>query len=89
MEVVSPTSVAAPCRLEETATERIIGTGEMSSFLQTARATGAIIRTVATLSMKAETAPANRDIRMMTHMTLEHFPRIFSARRFGIFDSVK
>ena len=43
IEVVSPTRVAAPCRLEDTAMEIIIGTGEMRIFLQMARATGAII----------------------------------------------
>ena len=62
MEVVSPTSVAAPWRLEETAMLISIPTGLIFSFLQTARPTGATIRTVATLSMKAEMTPANRDI---------------------------
>ena len=62
MEVVSPTSVAAPCRLEETAIHRIMGTGEMPREVQIARPTGAIIRTVATLSIKAETRPAKSDI---------------------------
>ena len=89
MEVVSPTSVAAPCRFEETAMDRIIDTGEMLSFLHTASATGAIIRTVATLSINADTAPANSDMRMMTHMTFAHLSRMISASRFGIFDSMK
>ena len=89
MEVVSPTSVAAPCRFEETAIARSMETGLIFNFLHIARPTGAIISTVATLSMKAETAPAKRDIRMITHLTVEHLSRISSARRFGIFDSIK
>ena len=62
IEVVSPTSVAAPCRLEETDMERTMGTGEILSSRQIATATGATISTVATLSMKAEISPANSDI---------------------------
>ena len=62
MEVVSPTRVAAPCRLEETAMASSIPTGLILSFLQMARPTGAIISTVATLSMKAETIPAKSDM---------------------------
>ena len=89
MEVVSPTRVAAPCRFEDTAIDRIIDTGEISSFLHTASATGAIMSTVATLSINADTAPENRDIRMMTHMTFGHLSRMMSASRFGIFDSMK
>ena len=58
--VVSPTNVAAPWRLEETATEMMKGTGLVSSFLQTAMATGATIKTVATLSTNAEIIPAKR-----------------------------
>ena len=69
MDVVSPTSVAAPCKLEETAMDRIIGTGLIFSFLQTAMPTGATMRTVATLSMKAEIMPAKRDMKIVTHMT--------------------
>ena len=36
MDVVSPTSVAAPCRLEDTAMAMMTGTGLMSSFLASA-----------------------------------------------------
>ena len=89
MEVVSPTSVAAPCRLEETAIARSIDTGLIFSFLHIASPTGAIINTVATLSIKAETAPAKRDIRIITHITVGHFSKIISAKRFGILDSIK
>ena len=42
--------------------EIIIATGEMFSFLAMASPTGAIIRTVATLSTNAETTPANSDM---------------------------
>ena len=60
MAVVSPTRVAAPCRLEETAMEMMKGMGLVFSSFQISMATGAIIRTVATLSTKAEMIPANR-----------------------------
>ena len=60
MAVVSPTRVAAPCRLEDTAMLMIKGTGLVLSFLQISRAMGATISTVATLSTKAEMMPANR-----------------------------
>ena len=89
IEVVSPTKVAAPCKLEETAIARSMETGLIFSFLHIARPTGAIIRTVATLSIKAETAPAKRDIKIITHITVGHFSKIISARRFGILDSMK
>ena len=59
MAVVSPTSVAAPCRLLETAMAIIKGTELVFSFLQISSATGATIRTVATLSTNAEMIPAN------------------------------
>ena len=54
-----------------------------------ARPTGAIISTVATLSTKAETTPAKRDMATATHMTLGVFFKIRSARRLGILDSMK
>ena len=89
IEVVSPTSVAAPCRLEETAIHRTMATGEIFSFLQMASATGATITTVATLSMKAEIRPANRDIYMVTIMTLGALSSRRSAIRSGILESMK
>ena len=89
IEVVSPTRVAAPCRFEETAIERIIPTGLIFSFRQMARPTGATMRTVATLSIKAEITPANRDIRMMTHITFFDLSRRISARSPGMPDSIK
>ena len=89
IEVVSPTSVAAPCKLEETAMARIMGTGEIFSFLQTASPTGATIRTVATLSINAEITPENRDMKMVTHITFGALFRRISAIRFGIFDAIK
>ena len=84
MAVVSPTRVAAPCRLEETAIAIIKGTGLVFSFLQISMATGAIIRTVATLSTKAEIMPANRDSETAAHWTLGTLFIIISARRSGI-----
>ena len=59
MLVVSPTSVAAPCRLEDTAMAMSTGTGEIFSLRAMARPTGATIKTVATLSTKALMTPAN------------------------------
>ena len=61
----------------------------MSSFLHIARPTGAIMRTVATLSINAETAPEKSDMSMITHITLGHLSRMMSAIRLGIFDSIK
>ena len=75
--------------MEETAIERIIGTGEIFSFLQMAMPTGATISTVATLSINAEINPENRDIRMMSHMTVLALSISTSAIRLGIFDSIK
>ena len=62
MEVVSPTRVAAPWRLEETAMDRIIPTGLIFSFRHTAMPTGATMSTVATLLIKAEMTPEKRDM---------------------------
>ena len=88
MEVVSPTRVAAPCRLEDTEMQISMATGDIFSFLQMASPTGAIMRTVATLSTKADTMPANRDMATATHITLGVFLSIRSARRLGILDSM-
>ena len=67
--MVSPTRVAAPWRFEDTAMEIIMATGEILSFLQIARATGATIYTVATLSINAEIMPEKRDIKIVVHIT--------------------
>ena len=67
MAVVSPTRVAAPWRLEETAMAMRMGMGLVFSFLQISKATGATISTVATLSTKAEITPANRDRHTAAH----------------------
>ena len=88
MDVVSPTSVAAPCRLDETAMQMSSATGDILSFFAIDSATGAIIRTVATLSTNADTTPANTDSATATHMTLGVFCRRRSAMRSGIFDSI-
>ena len=88
MDVVSPTSVAAPCRLDETAMQMSSATGDRFSFFAMASATGAIIRTVATLSTNADTTPANTDSATATHMTLGVFCSRRSAMRSGILDSI-
>lgn len=69
MLVVSPTSVAAPCKLEETAIEMRTGTGEMRSLRAMASPTGATISTVATLSTKALMNPANSASAQTAHRT--------------------
>ena len=89
IDVVSPTSVAAPCRFEETAMQMMLDTGEILTFLQKASATGAIIRTVATLSTKAEIMPANRDIATTAHLTLGILEMSTSDISCGILDSMK
>ncbi|OPZ66845.1 MAG: hypothetical protein BWY81_01644 [Firmicutes bacterium ADurb.Bin467] len=88
MLVVSPTSVAAPCKLLEIAMQMIAGTGEMPSFLQIASATGAIIRTVATLSTNADTKPANSEMATVIHMTFGILAMMASLMRLGIFESM-
>ncbi len=88
MEVVSPTSVAAPCRLEETEMQIIGATGEIFSRLQTASATGATMSTVATLSTKAEMIPAKRDSTTTSHFTLCTWLISLSEMRCGILDSI-
>ena len=60
------------------------GTGLVSSFLQTAMATGATIRTVATLSTKAEMIPAKRLRQTAAHCTLGTRSIIHSAMRSGL-----
>ena len=84
MAVVSPTRVAAPCRLELTAMPMMKGTGLVLSFLQISRATGATISTVATLSTKAEITPANSDSATAAHWTLGTFSITRSASNSGM-----
>ncbi len=66
-----------------------LGTGEIFSFLEMFKATGAIISTVATLSTKAETTPAKIEREMIAHFMFGIFSMIKSARSDGIFDSMK
>ena len=87
--MVSPTSVAAPCRLEETAMEMMNGTGLAFSFRQMERPMGAIISTVATLSTKAEMTPAKSESATAAHLTLGTRSIIRSERSIGIRLSVK
>ena len=69
--------------------QMIMATGLILSFLQIARPTGATMRTVATLSMKAEMMPEKSDIRMVTHMTFFERRKRDSAILLGILDSMK
>ena len=89
MLVVSPTSVAAPCRLELTAMAMRTGTGESRSFRAMARPTGATISTVATLSTKALMTPAKRASIQTAHFTLGTWTMSCSARRAGILLAMK
>ena len=82
--MVSPTRVAAPWRLEETAMAMIMGTGLIFNRLEMAMATGATMRTVATLSTNA----ANRASITTAHLTLGTWARSTSAIRAGIRDSM-
>ena len=84
IEVVSPTRVAAPCRLLETAMAMSRGTGLVFSCLATARPTGATISTVATLSTKAEMTPEKTESATAAHWMVGTFCRSFSAIRPGI-----
>ena len=89
MLVVSPTRVAAPCRLEETAMEMRTGTGEILSLRAMARPTGATMSTVATLSTKALMTPAKRASIHTAHFTLGTRTMSSSASRAGILLSIK
>ena len=60
------------------------GTGLVLSFLQISMAMGAIIRTVATLSTKAEITPANRARATAAIWTLGTFSMMRSDSRAGI-----
>ena len=88
MLVVSPTIVAAPCKLEETAMAINTGTGDIFSFLDMASPTGATIRTVATLSTKALIIPANNARTVTAHFTFGTLDINISARRAGILLSI-
>ena len=64
-------------------------TGDMFCFLHIAKATGATISTVATLSIKADTTPAKTAIATIAIFTFLNFESITSAMRIGIFDAMK
>ena len=53
------------------------------------KATGATIKTVATLSTNADTIPANNAKEIMAHFTFGVFSIIMSANLEGILDSMK
>ena len=84
MLVVSPTSVAAPCRLEDTAMAMITGTGEIFSLRAMARPTGATMSTVATLSTNALMTPAKSASTHTAHWAFGTRTISCSARRAGI-----
>ena len=89
IEVVSPTSVAAPCKFDATAIAITDGTGDILSFLAIITATGATISTVATLSTKAEIIPENAESAMTVQRISGIFSIITSAMSAGIFESMK
>ena len=64
------------------------GTGEIFVFFAISKAIGATIKTVATLSTKAETIPANAANRIMAHLVEETLLIIQSANNAGIPDSI-
>ena len=72
----------------DTAIAIIIPTGLTFNLFETARAIGAIIRTVATLSINADTIPANNDNNTMVHLTFGTFSIITSAIKAGILLSI-
>ena len=84
MDVVSPTRVAAPCRLDETAMLMMTGIGEIPSLLHIARPIGATMRTVATLSTKADMTPAKSVSMATAHMVFGTCFIIISDIRRGI-----
>ena len=86
IEVVSPTRVAAPSRFENIDIARIIITGDIFNLRATLIAIGAIISTVATLSMKALINPLNTASAITAHLTLGILSIIISAIRSGILD---
>ena len=88
MAVVSPTKVAAPCRLDDTAIAMIKGTGLVFSFLQISSAIGATIKTVATLSTNAEMIPAKRANATAAIWMFGTFSITRSARSAGILLSI-
>ena len=87
-EVVSPVRVAAPSKLENIDMQIIGITGDILDFLATTRTIGAIIKTVATLSIKADTTPANTAKTTVIHLILDVFLIIKSDNNSGIFDSI-
>lgn len=66
-----------------------LSTGDILSFFDMVTATGATISTVATLSINADMIPENNESETIAHFTLGTQFIILSARREGIFDSIK
>ena len=68
IDVVSPIRVAAPCKFDDTEMAIKAFTGDIFNFLQIASPIGATIKTVATLSTKADTIPANIASTTIAHL---------------------
>ena len=85
---MSPVSVAAPSRLENIEMHIIGITGEILNFFATTSTIGAIISTVATLSINADTIPANTARATVIHLIFGVFFIMNSASNSGIFDSM-
>jgi len=79
----SPTKVAVPSRFDITAKPIIKFAGLSFSFLQRAKAIGAITKTVATFSTKMEMIPVIAKIRTIAIPVLGEYLMIMSATRDG------
>lgn len=87
-DVVFPVSVAAPSWFENIDIHITGITGDILNFLATINTIGAIISTVATLSINADTRPANTAKATVIHFVFEVFLIIYSDSNSGIFDSI-
>jgi hypothetical protein len=81
---VSPTSVAAPCKFEDTAILIITGIGDIFAFFEIAIPIGASIKTVATLSIKAEIKPLSTDNKITVIKVFGIAVAILSASLLGM-----
>ena len=63
MEVVSPTRVAAPCKLEDTAMDKKHGNRADFDFLTNGKSHRSNHQNRGHVSIKADTDPANKDIK--------------------------
>jgi len=84
----SPTKVAVPSRFDMTASPIIKLVGLIFSFLQSARAIGAITRTVATFSTKIEIIPVITRIATIAKPVFLLEFTMESAMRAGTFEYI-